>query len=315
MPVVETPLHTDLAPAAQAGGGAREGSASMAGGGQAQESPETAAAAEAARGAATDDPGAAPMPDPRIDPSVDPAEIKRFAALAGRWWDRHGAFRALHALNPVRIAYVRDALVREGPAGGDRTGTAALRPLAGLKLLDVGCGGGLMAEPLCRLGAAVVAIDAAEANVHAARHHADEQGLAIDYRHATAEALARTGDRFDAVLALEIIEHVADRDAFAAALAGLVKPGGSLFAATLNRTLAAYALAIVAAERILGWLPAGSHDWSRFVRPAELVRLLHRHGLAVTDMQGIAYNPLAGGWTTSTSLSVNYIVHAQRRRR
>ena len=281
---------------------------------------------------------------PSVDPSVDPAEVERFARLAGRWWERNGAFRALHALNPVRIAYVRDALVRDalvrdalvrdalvrdalvrearaaetpppgGDAGGAGGGAAALKPLAGLRLLDVGCGGGLMAEPLRRLGAAVVAIDAAEPNVRAARLHAEEQGLAIDYRHATAEALAAEGARFDAVLALEIVEHVADLDSFAAACAGLVEPGGSLFAATLNRTLAAYALAIVAAERILGWVPAGSHDWSRFVRPAEMVRLLRRHGLAVADMRGMVYDPLARGWRTSPSLAVNYIVHARKPR-
>ena len=267
-----------------------------------QQSPKVAEAGEAPRAAG----------DPGADPSVDPAEVERFAALAERWWDRHGAFRALHALNPVRIAYVRDALVAgtKRDAGGD--GTAALKPLAGLRVLDVGCGGGLMAEPLCRLGADVVAIDAAEANVSAARHHAEEQGLAIDYRHATAEALAADGERFDAVVALEIVEHVADLDVFAAACAALVKPGGSFVVATLNRTLAAYALAIVAGERILGWLPAGTHDWSRFVRPAEMVRLLRRHGLSVADMRGMVYNPLAGGWTTSPNLAVNYIVHATK---
>ena len=255
----------------------------------------------------------------RTDPSVDPAEVERFAQLAERWWDPLGAFRALHALNPVRIAYVRNALVRDGLASeagrsGRKQGTGSLKPLTGLTVLDVGCGGGLMAEPMCRLGAEVVAIDAAEPNVRAARLHAEEQGLAIDYRFATAEALAADGKRFDAVLALEIVEHVADLDAFAVALADLVKPGGSLVVATLNRTLAAYALAIVAGERILGWLPPGSHDWSRFVRPAEMVRLLRRHGFAVADMQGMVYNPLAGGWTTSRNVAVNYIMHARKPR-
>ena len=270
--------------------------------GREPEAPEAAEAAQASGAAAA---------GPAADPSVDPEEIERFAALAERWWDRHGAFRALHALNPVRIAYVRDALVADAPPDA-RAGTSPLKPLAGLRLLDVGCGGGLMAEPLCRLGAAVVGIDAAEANVRAARHHAEEQGLAIDYRHATAEALAADGERFDAVLALEIVEHVADLDVFADACARLVKPGGTLIVATLNRTLAAYALAIVAAERILGWLPAGTHDWSRFVRPAEMVRLLRRHGLTVADMRGMVYSPLAGGWTTSSNLAVNYIVHARK---
>ena len=256
--------------------------------------------------------GPEPGAEPATDPSVDPAEVERFAALAERWWDRHGAFRALHALNPVRIAYVRDALVAGREPDARAEGTPALKPLAGLRLLDVGCGGGLMAEPLCRLGADVIAIDAAEPNVRAARHHAEEQGLAIDYRHATAEALAADGERFDAVLALEIVEHVADLDAFADACASLVKPDGTLVVATLNRTLAAYALAIVAGERILGWLPAGTHDWSRFVRPAEMVRLLRRQGLTVADMRGMVYSPLAGGWTTSPNLSVNYIVHARK---
>ncbi len=275
----------------------------MAGNGRGRESEEASKGAEVPRAAAA---------EPTIDPSVDPAEIERFAALAERWWDRHGAFRALHALNPVRIAYVRDALVADAPPDARTDAAAALKPLAGLRLLDVGCGGGLMAEPLCRLGADVVAIDAAEANVRAARHHAEEQGLAIDYRHATAEALAADGERFDAVLALEIVEHVADLDVFAEACSSLVKPGGTFVVATLNRTLAAYALAIVAAERILGWLPAGSHDWSRFVRPAEMVRLLRRHGLTVADMRGMVYNPLDGGWTTSANLAVNYIVHARK---
>ena len=282
----------------------------MAGDGSVRKSPEAAGAAETTRTAT-----AGSDAEPLSAPSVDPAEVERFARLAERWWDRHGAFRALHALNPVRIAYVRDALVGEAQADGSGkglAGTASLEPLAGLRLLDVGCGGGLMAEPLCRLGATVVAIDAAAANVRAALHHAGQQGLAIDYRHATAESLAEAGERFDAVLALEIVEHVADLDAFAAALSALVKPDGSLLVATLNRTLAAYALAIVAAERILGWLPAGSHDWQRFVRPAEMVRLLRRHGLAVADMRGMVYNPLAGGWTTSPNLSVNYIVHAKK---
>jgi len=268
-----------------------------------QEPPEASNGAEAPHAAAA---------GPAADPSVDPAEVERFAALAERWWDRHGAFRALHALNPVRIAYVRDALVADTPPDARTDAAASLRPLAGLRLLDVGCGGGLMAEPVCRLGADVVAVDAAEANVRAARHHAEEQGLAIDYRHATAEALAADGELFDAVLALEIVEHVADLDVFAGACASLVKPGGTFVVATLNRTLAAYALAIVAGERILGWLPAGSHDWSRFVRPAEMVRLLRRHGLTVADMRGMVYSPLSGGWTTSPNLAVNYIVHARK---
>ena len=208
----------------------------MAGKGRRPDSPDAAAASAAAEAApaATANPGAAnpgaanPGANPDTDPSVDPAEVARFAALAERWWDPATAPSApCTALNPVRIAYVRDALVKEAQAGASdkgAAGTAGLAPLAGLRLLDVGCGGGLMAEPLCRLGASVVAVDAAEPNVRAARQHAEEQGLAIDYRHTTAEALAAQGERFDAVLALEIVEHVADLDAFAAACAGLVHP-------------------------------------------------------------------------------------------
>ena len=239
--------------------------------------------------------------------TVDDAEIERFAALAERWWDPNGAFRALHALNPVRIAYVRDGLV--ALHGRD---PRSLRPLEGLQLLDVGCGGGLMAEPMCRLGARVVAIDAAAPSIEAARRHAAEQGLEIDYRHATAEALAAEGARFDAVLALEIVEHVADRDAFFAACAALLSPGGMLVLATLNRTVAAWLLAIVAAERVLRWLPPGTHDWSRFLRPAETVRGLRACGLDVTDLSGAVYDPLADRWLVSRNLSVNYMARARK---
>ena len=225
---------------------------------------------------------------------MDPAEVERFAALAERWWDRDGAFRALHALNPVRIAYVRDALVAGREPAPSSDGSAALKPLAGLRLLDVGCGGGLMAEPLCRLGADVVAIDAAEAT--SARPACTPKSRGSPSTTATprrrrwpppASASMRCWPSKSS-------STVADLDAFANACSDLVKPGGSFVVATLNRTLAAYALAIVAGERILGWLPAGTHDWSRFVRPAEMVRLLRRHGLAVADMQGMVYNPLAG---------------------
>ncbi len=238
-------------------------------------------------------------------PSVDAAEIARFEALAERWWDPNGAFRALHALNPVRIAYVRDGLA----ALQDRDVRTA-RPLDGLRLLDVGCGGGLIAEPMRRLGAEVVAIDAAEAGIEVARRHAAEQGLDIDYRRTTAEALAAEGARFDAVLALEIVEHVADPRAFFAACAALLEPGGMLAVATLNRTAASYLLAIVAAERILGWLPPGTHDWSRFIRPAEMVRHLRAAGLDVADLTGAVYDPLADRWSASRNLSVNYMARA-----
>lgn len=239
--------------------------------------------------------------------SVDPQEIARFSALADRWWDPEGSFRPLHELNPVRIAYIRDRLC----ADLDRDPTA-VRPLAGLRLLDIGCGGGLIAEPMTRLGADVTAIDAAEKNVAVARLHAERSGLAIDYRHETAEMLAAHGERFDCVLALEVVEHVADLGGFLATCASLLEPGGHVVLATLNRTVAAYVLGIVAAERILGWLPAGTHQWSKFVRPSEMVQTLRREGIAVQDISGVVYNPLSSGWTLSRNVAVNYMAYGRK---
>ena len=239
--------------------------------------------------------------------SVDPEEVARFAALAERWWDPEGSFRPLHQLNPVRVAYIRDALA--AAHGRDAHGPA---PLSGLSVLDVGCGGGLIAEPLTRLGAEVTAIDAAEKNIAVARLHAEQSGLDIDYRHESAEALAASGATYDSVLALEVVEHVADLPGFLATGASLLKPGGTIILATLNRTLPAYLLGIVAAERVLGWLPRGTHQWSKFVRPSELARMLRRHGVAIQDISGVAYNPLAGVWTLSRNVSVNYMVRGVR---
>ncbi len=239
--------------------------------------------------------------------SVDADEVARFAALADRWWDENGPLRPLHALNPTRIAFVRDrvaARLDRDPLGD--------RPLRGLGLLDIGCGGGLLAEPMARLGAAVVGIDAAADTIRVAAQHASDGGLDIDYRVATAEALAAAGERYDAVLNMEVVEHVADVDAFLAASCALVGPGGALFAATLNRTLQSFALAIVGAEYVLRWLAPGTHDWRKFVRPAELARGLRRGGLTVVEISGVGYGPLAGSWSLTTDLSVNYMAFAVR---
>jgi 2-polyprenyl-6-hydroxyphenyl methylase/3-demethylubiquinone-9 3-methyltransferase len=239
--------------------------------------------------------------------SVDPAEIARFEAIAAEWWDPEGKFRPLHRLNPVRLAWIRDRLAAHfgREAGG-------LRPLAGLGLLDVGCGGGLVAEPMARLGARVVGVDAGAGNVEVARLHARQSGLAIDYRQAAAEDLAASGERFDVVLALEVAEHVADVDAFLGACARLVAPGGALALSTINRTPQAWLAAIVGAEWLLGWLPRGTHEWRKFVRPSELAAGLRPHGMAVRGFAGLGYAPLADSWRETRDLSVNYLAFATR---
>ncbi len=250
-------------------------------------------------------PAVSPAPSPA--PSIDPAEVARFSAMAADWWDPEGKFAPLHKFNPVRLAYIRDRLAAH--FGRD---PKQIRPLAGLRLLDIGCGGGLIAEPMARLGAEVVAIDASARNIGIARTHAEQSGLAIDYRCAAAEDLAAAGERFDAVLCLEVVEHVADIDAFLAAVAALVRPGGALIAATLNRTPQAFLLAIVGAEYVLRWLPRGTHSWRKFVRPSELAAALRQGGLEIGDLSGVAYNPLTDSWRIGRDLAVNYMCFAAR---
>ncbi len=237
-------------------------------------------------------------------PSVDADEVARFSAMAERWWDPQGPFRPLHQLNPVRIAYVRDQIAQR--LGRD---PLAPGPLNGLRLLDIGCGGGLIAEPMTRLGASVSAIDVAARNVEVARVHAAQSGLEIDYRHAPAEDLAARGERFDVVLALEVIEHVADLPAFLATCAALLRPGGALFIATLNRTPQAFAFGIVAAEYVLGLLPRGTHRWSKFVRPSELVHELAHAGVRIERLDGVSYDPLRGRFGLSRNLAINYMAY------
>lgn len=239
--------------------------------------------------------------------TVDPAEIEKFRRMAEEWWDPKGKFRPLHRFNPVRLQFLKDRLCRHF----DRDPLSA-RPLEGLRLLDVGSGGGLVAEPLTRLGAEVVGIDATARNVEVARLHAAEGGLSIDYRHAAAEELAEAGESFDAVLALEIVEHVASLDAFVAAAARMVKPGGLLVVATLNRTVKAFGLAIVGAEYVLGWLPKGTHDWRKFVRPSELETAMRASGLTLAEATGVSYNPLLDRWSLGSDLDVNYLAVAKK---
>lgn len=243
-------------------------------------------------------------------PSVDEAEIAKFAAMAETWWDTEGPFRPLHRFNPIRLKFIRDRV----SAQFDRDPLKP-EPLSGLRILDIGCGGGLLAEPLTRLGASVVGIDASEKNIGIASLHAEQGGLAIDYRNTTAETLRDSGDRFDVVLNMEVVEHVADVDVFLEATGELVSEGGIMIAATLNRTLKSYALAIVGAEYVLRWLPRGTHDWRRFVRPSELAAGLRRGGLAVQSFTGVVFNPVTGAWSLNTrDLDVNYMAIAVRER-
>lgn len=239
--------------------------------------------------------------------SVDPDEIAKFAALAEEWWDPDGKFRPLHRLNPARLAYIRDRAAAR--FGREPLGEA---PLRGLRVLDIGCGGGLLCEPLARLGAAVTGIDAARRNIEIARLHAAQSGLEIDYRHATAEDLAGAGEAFDVVLNMEVVEHVADVEGFLHASAALVGPGGIMVLATLNRTPKAFVLAIVGAEYVLRWLPRGTHDWRRFLRPSELAAMLRRAGMEVEDLTGVVYNPLTASWRLARDHDVNYMVLAAK---
>lgn len=234
--------------------------------------------------------------------TVDAEEVARFSAMAEAWWDPDGDFRPLHRLNPTRLAYIRDRVA----ARLDRDPLAD-KPMRGLKLLDIGCGGGLLSEPMARLGADVTGVDASEKNIGTASAHAAEMGLDIDYRHGTAEALAEAGESFDVVLNMEVVEHVADVGLFLKSCADLVRPGGAMVLSTINRTPQAFAMAIVGAEYVLRWLPRGTHSWRKFVRPSELSRHAEDAGLTVEHLTGVSYNPLNDRWTLSRDLSVNYM--------
>jgi 2-polyprenyl-6-hydroxyphenyl methylase/3-demethylubiquinone-9 3-methyltransferase len=241
------------------------------------------------------------------DTTINTAEVEKFAAMAEEWWDPKGKFRPIHKFNPTRLAYIRDqALPHFGRDGLKR------RPFEGLSVLDIGCGGGLLSEPLARLGAIVTGIDVAERNIAVARLHAEQSGLTIDYRMTTAEALAATGATFDIVLNMEVIEHVDNVPLYMKSCAALVAPGGLIFTATLNRTLRARALAIFAAENILRWLPRGTHDFEKFLTPTEIHALLTRNGLKIVAETGVVYHPLADDWRLSPDMGINYMVMAEK---
>jgi len=239
--------------------------------------------------------------------SIDPAEIARFEAIGEDWWNPEGSMRALHAINPLRIGWLTDLM--SAHSGGER---APASPLAGLSILDIGCGAGLLAEPLSRLGADVTGVDPAPANIAMARRHAEETGARLTYRDATLEQLALESNRYDVVLAMEVVEHVANVPGFVAAACSLVRPGGLIAASTLNRTLKSFALAIVGAEYVLGWLPKGTHQWERFVTPTELGRALKTSGFSAARPTGLIFDPLRGEWRLSRDTSVNYMLSARR---
>jgi 2-polyprenyl-6-hydroxyphenyl methylase / 3-demethylubiquinone-9 3-methyltransferase len=241
------------------------------------------------------------------DTTVDEREVERFSRLAAQWWDPHGKMAVLHKFNPVRLAYIRDAACAR--FGRDAKLTACLDAL---RILDIGCGAGILCEPLARLGATVVGADPSVENIEAAKRHAAGRALAIDYRATTAQALADAGERFDVVLAMEVVEHVADVALFVRRCAEMVKPGGLMITATLNRTLKSFALAIIGAEYVLRWLPRGTHQWDKFVTPNELEIALERAGLRVSRETGVIYHPLADRWQLSSDMDVNYMVTAEK---
>ncbi|WP_127144115.1 bifunctional 2-polyprenyl-6-hydroxyphenol methylase/3-demethylubiquinol 3-O-methyltransferase UbiG [Pelagibacterium montanilacus] len=235
--------------------------------------------------------------------TIDADEIGKFQKMADQWWDETGKFAPLHKIGPVRLDYIREhALARFGRDG------SAMRPFEGLRLLDIGCGGGLLCEPMTRLGADVVGADAGETNIKVAALHAEQSGLEIDYRTTTAEALAGAGERFDIVLNMEVVEHVADVSLYMESCASMVRPGGLMIVSTINRTARAWALAIVAAERVLRWLPRGTHQYEKLVTPDELKCAAARNGLDVLDISGMSFNPLTNRWSRTRDTGVNYMM-------
>ena len=241
--------------------------------------------------------------------TIDPGEVAKFEAMAAEWWDPAGKFKPLHQMNPCRLHYITSQISAEF----DRNLTHP-HPFAGLRILDIGCGGGLLSEPMARLGAEVVGADAAPRNIPVAQLHAEQSGLAIDYRNTTAEALAAAGEQFDVVLNMEVVEHVADPLAYLTACQTLLKPGGLMICSTLNRNAKSFAMAIVGAEWVMRWLPKGTHDWAKFITPDELYDLIRRAGLDPVDRKGMVFNPVSWNWSLSArDLSVNYVTASVKR--
>jgi len=238
--------------------------------------------------------------------TVDPSEIAKFEAMAAEWWDPNGKFKPLHMLNPCRLDYITNQIAEEFDRNLDNA-----KPFEGLRILDIGCGGGLLCEPMARLGATVVGVDAAERNIPVAKTHAEQSGLDIDYRFTTAEAMAAQGEQFDAVLNMEVVEHVADPLAYLAACQQLLRPGGLHICSTINRNPKSFAMAIVGAEYVMRWLPKGTHEWNKFITPDELFNLMREAGLDPVDRKGFQFNPVTWGWRLSDrDLSVNYVTAA-----
>ena len=241
--------------------------------------------------------------------TIDPAEVAKFEAMAAEWWDPNGKFRPLHLMNPCRLDYITGQIAAE--YGRD---LKAANPFKGLQILDIGCGGGLLSEPMARLGATVVGADAAPRNIPVAQVHAAAQGLEIDYRHTTAEDLAAAGEQFDVVLNMEVIEHVSDPLAYVTACRTLLKPRGIMVCSTLNRNAKSFLMAIVGAEWVMRWLPKGTHDWQKFITPDELCALIEKAGMEPVDRKGMVFNPVAFSWSLSArDLSVNYVTTSLRR--
>ncbi|WP_375668504.1 MULTISPECIES: bifunctional 2-polyprenyl-6-hydroxyphenol methylase/3-demethylubiquinol 3-O-methyltransferase UbiG [unclassified Bartonella] len=239
--------------------------------------------------------------------TIDQSEIDHFSRIATEWWNPQGKFRPLHQFNPTRLAYIREKICLEF-----NRDPSSLTPFHNLKILDIGCGGGLLSEPMARLGAIVVGVDAAQTNIEVAKTHAAQNDLSIDYRITTAEVLANEGEKFDIILNMEVVEHVADVNLFIEATAKMLKPQGVMFVSTLNRTWKAWGLAIVGAEYILRWLPKGTHDYKKFLKPLELKNFLSKNALTVIDEIGITYNPLNDSWNRSKDMGVNYLLLAKR---
>ncbi|NDV98230.1 bifunctional 2-polyprenyl-6-hydroxyphenol methylase/3-demethylubiquinol 3-O-methyltransferase UbiG [Salipiger sp. PrR002] len=238
--------------------------------------------------------------------TVDPSEVAKFEAMAAEWWDPNGKFKPLHMMNPVRLDYITTQI-----AGEYDRDLSAPRPFEGLRILDIGCGGGLLCEPMARLGAEIVGVDAAERNIPVAQTHAEQSGLEIDYRFSTAEALAEAGEQFDVVLNMEVVEHVADPQAYLDACCALLKPGGLHLCSTINRNAKSFAMAIVGAEWVMRWLPKGTHEWNKFITQDELYEFMRKAGLTPVDRKGYVFNPVSWRWSISDrDLTVNYVTAA-----